>query len=277
MTNGSDPTGHVWHTPAIRIEQVQVAEGTRLRGHGHDVPHFCFLERGGFEERHAGRWRPVAPGTLRSSPADDAHDILFRAPSRCVLVFVLGDPGATTPRLPEARRFATSSRLQALARRLLRDLGPRTDASPLSVEATVLELIAATLPDGPADRTGEPPPWLLRVRERLDDQPGQAVSASDLASATGYHPVYVARAFRRYFGIGLGEYARLLRAERARALLRRSDEPLAWVAAETGYADQSHLSRAMRRFLGATPTQVRRGDARLAQVASVQEPRGRAA
>lgn len=50
-----------------------------------------------------------------------------------------------------------------------------------------------------------------------------------------------------------------------------SDLPLARVALVTGYSDQSHLSRSLRRLLGCTPAQVRRRRGRIVQVASIQD------
>jgi transcriptional regulator GlxA family with amidase domain len=54
-------------------------------------------------------------------------------------------------------------------------------------------------------------------------------------------------------------------------LLQHGDAPLAHVAALAGYADQSHLTRELRRFLLATPAHVRRGAGRVVQVSPVQD------
>jgi len=37
-----------------------------------------------------------------------------------------------------------------------------------------------------------------------------------------------------------------------------SDEPIARIARDTGFADQAHLTRAMRDLLGVTPAALRR-------------------
>ena len=61
--------------------------------------------------------------------------------------------------------------------------------------------------------------------------------------------------FRRSYGIGPKECARVIRFERARALLGSGRRPtLAEVAAACGYADQSHLTRDWKRFAGSTPS-----------------------
>ena len=45
------------------------------------------------------------------------------------------------------------------------------------------------------------------------------------------------------------------RIERAKALMRRSNQPLALIAQESGFADQSHLTSIFRREIGMTPAE----------------------
>ena len=270
MTDVVSMTGSVIRTPDVTIERVDVAAGTRLRGHGHDVAHLCFVMDGQFDERERGRWRPVGAGALRASPAGDEHDLLFRARSRCLIVLVDGEPGGVAPQLPQERRFHTISRASALAMAISRSMD-RPGTSPLMLELRVLELLATTSLAVRRHHAAIRPPWLSRVRERIREHSAGSPSTAELAAETGHHPVYVARVFREHYGVGPGEYARLVRAERARLLLAASDLPLARVALLTGYADQSHLSRSLRRLLGCTPAQVRRRRGRIVQVASLQD------
>ena len=261
-------TGTVWTLPAVSVEQIDVSAGLHLRGHGHDVPHLCFLEKGSFEERDRGRRRPIDEGTLRVSPAGDEHDIVFRAASRCLLVMIHGDPAAIEPRLPDERHFSEAPHLRTFAERLSRSL-TSPDSSPLDVEVGILELLAATLLQ--KTRSTSPPSWLRRVRDQLHGDPASPPSTTDLAADGGFHPVYVARAFRQYYGIGIAEYARVVRAEHARILLATTETPIAEIALCAGYSDQSHLTRSMRRLLAATPSEIRHRRGRVVQVAGVQE------
>ncbi len=50
------------------------------------------------------------------------------------------------------------------------------------------------------------------------------------------------------------------RVERARLLLQERTATITDVAAQTGFANQGHLARWMRRVAGVTPTDVLRGD-----------------
>ena len=53
-------------------------------------------------------------------------------------------------------------------------------------------------------------------------------------------------------------WAQLVRARRA-ARVVRNDIPLAQIAAEHGFSDQSHMSREFSRWFAVTPKQLRQG------------------
>jgi AraC-like DNA-binding protein len=69
--------------------------------------------------------------------------------------------------------------------------------------------------------------------------------------------VHFAAVFRRHYGCSVGEYLRRRRVHRARQRLAETDLPLAEIATEAGFADQSHLTRMFKRFVGLTPGQYR--------------------
>ncbi len=71
------------------------------------------------------------------------------------------------------------------------------------------------------------------------------------------HPVHFAATFRRYFGCSVGEYRRRRRIQLAHDKLADPELTLAHVAADVGFADQSHLTRAFKRFTGMTPGEYR--------------------
>lgn len=68
---------------------------------------------------------------------------------------------------------------------------------------------------------------------------------------------YFMRFFRAATGLTFSAYVSHLRTSRACQLLMETDLSLAEIAAETGFCDQSHLCRHIRRRLGKSPRQVR--------------------
>jgi AraC-like DNA-binding protein len=80
---------------------------------------------------------------------------------------------------------------------------------------------------------------------------------ADVARGTGLSERQLHRRSLAAFGYGPKTLARVLRMVRALDLARRG-EPLAAVAARTGYADQAHLTREVRSLTGLSPAALLR-------------------
>jgi AraC family transcriptional regulator len=92
------------------------------------------------------------------------------------------------------------------------------------------------------------------VRERLP----QPLRVRDLARMVGMSEAHFSRRFRRSAGMSPHEFVLRSRIEWARHLLAGGVPPAA-VAAECGFADQSHLTRLFAMSLGVTPGSLRPG------------------
>lgn len=238
----------------LATEACDIPGGTRFRRHGHDAVHLVAVVAGGFVERAGGGLEDVGPGTVRLSPPAHHHIDFAPRGARCLVIEL--DAGVIVP--PSRSVFLRDdgtltplvARLAALTRR-------RDPGRELAADAAAAELVAQVRRCQEGRRGGPPPPWLARARDLLHDlDPPPALGP--LAGMVGVHRVTLARAFRDHFGCPVGAYARRVRLERARRLLARSDLPLAAVAAEAGFSDQAHLTRACRAAFGRTPGDLRR-------------------
>jgi AraC-like DNA-binding protein len=81
------------------------------------------------------------------------------------------------------------------------------------------------------------------------------VSAALQGEVRGLSRRSVERRVSRATGLTLGAIRQIRRATRAVELLSRGLSPLA-VAHHAGYADQPHLTRSLKRFVGQTPSQI---------------------
>jgi AraC-like DNA-binding protein len=129
--------------------------------------------------------------------------------------------------------------------------------SPLIVEALLFDLVSRHL-DIIHDRSSARPRWLGLLLDYLDDTFEQEWSLQNLASEMGVHPVYLCRTFSEHFDCTLGEYIRKQRVLRGWQLLATGDGTLAEIASESGFADQSHFTRAFKKQFGITPGEWRR-------------------
>jgi AraC-like DNA-binding protein len=97
-------------------------------------------------------------------------------------------------------------------------------------------------------------PEVIWLRRQLVASRGRA-RVEPLMDETGWSRRHVTERFRRQLGIPPKAYARLLRFQHATALLldEEASRSLADVATETGYYDQSHLTRDFAALAGITP------------------------
>jgi transcriptional regulator GlxA family with amidase domain len=95
-------------------------------------------------------------------------------------------------------------------------------------------------------------PSVRRARDYLESHRGPRVSLDELARAAFMSKYHLVRRFKAAVGVTPGQYQVLIRLARARTFLEQG-LPVAWVAYETGFADQSHLTRAFRDAYGVTP------------------------
>jgi AraC-like DNA-binding protein len=79
------------------------------------------------------------------------------------------------------------------------------------------------------------------------------VRIADLADEIGWSRRHFGEQFRAEIGLAPKQAARILRFERAGALLRRGHLDLAGLAVECGYYDQAHLSNEWRALAGCSP------------------------
>lgn len=97
---------------------------------------------------------------------------------------------------------------------------------------------------------GEPDP-LVRAAARLLDGPGATVDG--VARTVALSERQLQRRFRDHVGYGPKTLQRILRFQR----LLGTRDALARAALESGYADQAHLTREVRRLAGLTPVRLR--------------------
>lgn len=142
--------------------------------------------------------------------------------------------------------------------RLAAELRASDPAGPLAAEGLALQVLAAASRESFAERrSARKPKWLGPAEEILRSRLGECLRLGELAAEVGVHPAYLAREFRAYYGVSVGEYGRRLRISWAAAEVASGNRPLAEIAVEAGFADQSHFTRLFWRYVGTTPARYR--------------------
>jgi AraC family transcriptional regulator len=93
---------------------------------------------------------------------------------------------------------------------------------------------------------------LKRVYDYIEAHLDDRLTLTDLAAIACLSPYHFSRSFKRAVGIGPARYVIQRRLERAKTLMRRTNQPMALIAQEVGFVDQSHLTSVFRRETGVT-------------------------
>lgn len=114
-----------------------------------------------------------------------------------------------------------------------------------------------TIGPGVAPRERFPPRAVRRAIEYIHANVAGSVRLEDIAGAAGLSMFHFARTFRRTTGLAPHRFLTQARVERVKVLLLESELSLAVIADETGFSDQSHMSKVFRRLAGTTPKHFR--------------------
>jgi len=101
------------------------------------------------------------------------------------------------------------------------------------------------------------PAWVKVIREALhaDEHHWQLTGLAKLANI---HPVYLCREFPKHFRSNLGDYLRMIKVEKALALLPDKTLSLTDISILCGFSDQSHFIRSFKSFQQIAPLQYRK-------------------
>lgn len=97
-----------------------------------------------------------------------------------------------------------------------------------------------------------------RTREVIEARLADKITLADIAREFHLSADHFGRLFKRAAGITLYQFIIRCRVDRARTMLAETAMPIVDIAAECGFADQVHLTRAFGRIAGTTPAAYRR-------------------
>jgi AraC family transcriptional regulator len=242
---------HAWFPPESTIEF-----------HTHEHATFAVMLRGSFDLAFRQRTFSCTPSCVAVEPAGERHANYIGARGADVLVL---QPAAQEIELwrPFAPLFDSIGYLRhggiaGLAGKLVHELSAPDPWSGLAMEGLMLDMLVAASRVRAGSRKEMVPSWLGRIEAMLHEEPLASIDIAALAREASVHPAYLARVFRRYYHSSIGEYGRRIRLEQVAHQLRAGETPIASIASQAGFSDQSHLTRCFRKFYGVTPGEFRR-------------------
>lgn len=100
---------------------------------------------------------------------------------------------------------------------------------------------------------------LQQVTEYITEHSAQNLSLLAMAEIVQMSPFYFSRLFKQSTGLTPHQYLLRYRTDRAKHLLKATNLSIAAIADRVGFADQSHLNRHFKRYVGMPPSQFRVG------------------
>ncbi|MGF6573877.1 AraC-like DNA-binding protein [Paraburkholderia sp. GAS333] len=278
MTSATTRDGRADNWLVARRDQETGIEGLRAHfsGHAYD-PHdhddmlIGYTEQGvqrfqchrSLHTSVPGRAILIEPGALHDGHAPDASGFTYamlylpqawveQAARRLNIAGLSGVEAAFGHTLVDDRSLVDAIRQAFMA--IYGDEGRLARDQTLD---RLLMQLGGQLRDAPLTDELAAPPAVARVRDLLHEQMDGNLGLDELADMAGIDRFRLTRLFQRTFGTSPHAYLVRLRLRAARRLLAVGRTP-AQVAAEVGFADQSHLGRWFRRAYRMTPAAYRR-------------------
>lgn len=98
---------------------------------------------------------------------------------------------------------------------------------------------------------------LLRARDLADARYAEPLGVAELAHAAGLSAAHFSREFRRAFGVSPHAYLLTRRLERAAAMLRLTDRPVADICLAVGLTSLGSFTTSFTRTYGRSPVAYR--------------------
>lgn len=255
MTTGATSVRAV-DLPCGRVSAMRFPAGLHLQMHQHPRATIAVILQGGFAGSYHDQEHDCSATNVIVEPAGESHANRFGDTQSSVLTISLSeeDLQGSFASLTRGVRFARDPFVTQVARRAQVELNDPDDLMPMAVESAALELLTRLARSA---RNEGQPAWLNRARQHLHDRYAEPLQLSDVALEVGVEPERLARTFRQAFGEPMASYLRRLRVEVAATMLASDDVPISQVAADVGFADQSHMTRCFARYLGTTPARYR--------------------
>jgi AraC family transcriptional regulator len=262
MNNHAEIQGNVVRTEMLgqfRLTESYYRPGLRIGTHAHRCAVFGFILDGFLGQKSELVDLNCPGGSVFYNPPEVPHtNLVNQLGARCMYMEIppdwlsRSDAAGAPPRDPA---IWPNPRVQSVARRIYAEWLAKDDVTPLMMEGLACELVTELFRARVAVEGPQAPPWLDRLYELLRNNFIDPPRLSQLSAEAGVHQVHVARQFRKYYGLTIGEFVRQTRVEFARNRLRNSDTPIVEIALEAGFAHQSHFTTVFKKLMGVTPRQ----------------------
>ncbi len=98
---------------------------------------------------------------------------------------------------------------------------------------------------------------LLKATEYIKNNFQKGITLNDVADYVNLSAYYLSKLFKKELGINFIDYITFCRMEKAKKLLKSTDEPIINISIELGYNEPNYFSKVFKKNFGITPSQYR--------------------
>jgi AraC-like DNA-binding protein len=255
------PAVHAHGRGELRIHESEFTTALVIPAHVHDQPVVSLLLSGVAAEVIDRHQRDLVTQDLLFTPAFDQHAYTFRRNGRWLNMQYspewLARVSDRTPELPSSSKVIRNQSALAWANRVRTEVRQPDSVSSMAIDGAMI-LMIAEMSRARAEEESTRPRWLRTVEEAIDAHIKEPPSTEVLAALAGVHPSHLLRVFRKYNRATIANFVRRRRIELARMQVALGQNPLATIALDAGFADQSHFTRVFKQTFGETPGQYAR-------------------
>lgn len=262
----------VWRPSDLKQIELQLGQSVArlVPRHWHEEYQFCLIQSGAGELNYRGNSLPtpaaslfiVHPGEVHANRAYDSFGCSYRT----VLMDAELVRGVATefhgkaqglPFFPTAVVFDQD----VIRQYLVLHRAFEGHSSSIERETLLLDFLAGLISRFAENRSTPPSVGserraVSRACEYLTAHYAENISLEQLARIANLSPFHFNRVFAEQFGIPPHAFQTQIRVSRAKSLLRQG-WAISQAASQTGFADQSHLTRHFRRLIGIPPGQYK--------------------
>ncbi len=222
------------------------------------------------EWKDRGRYVPktIAPGQVSILPAGcatsvrsgEGADFLSVSLSPTFMTMACGE-FVTSPDFEMRMEFGREDKFIEGVCLALRDEVTKGGPSGKNYTESLASSLAVHLAQNYGHRDGQTRTGTVGVSSRrirqamefINERLGQDISLKEIAQSVNLSQFHFARLFKESVGLSPHQFVIKQRIERAKRLLLQGDSPIATIAVDVGFADQSHFTSQFRKRCGLTP------------------------
>jgi len=244
----------------LRVVFTQCQGGLRLPDHQHQHAFLSFLIDGDYLEGQSSRMQPCRPNDLIWHPPGDRHEVQHGPDLVQSLQFEFTGhefEGLDLRKLPASRTTKFIPQVRQLITEVRTEMNDSDSYTNAAVRGRLLQLLAALGRELDHHRLARGQ-WMAAVRDAFEREFPAQPDIELLAESLGMTPTQLCSAYRQQCGQSLKQGWQDFRLRQVCKKLLDSDMPLAQVALECGYYDQSHFTHSFSRVMKCTPSAFRR-------------------